>query len=265
MKLHLDIFEGPLDLLLYLIKKNNLAISRVSIAAIAEQYLNYLETMKDLNVDVASEFLLMAAELAHLKSKALLPATENAGQDEEDESGADHLLAKLRLYQRYKLLAEALGKRRLLGRDTFKRASFEVPGEDVPNAEAASVAPDSEIEVSSYDLVKAFNDILKRLPKIRREHHVVAERVSVTERIYEVLDELRRVENVLFTDLFKGHVEKIEYVVTFLAILEMGKLKMVHIFQTEVYGPIRIGRRLADVIAGEEAPAPIDATSVTYK
>ena len=264
MKLHLDIFEGPLDLLLYLIKKNNLSISRVSIAVITQQYLDYLETMKDLDVDAASEFLLMAAELAHMKSKALLPAVEESGEGEDDGHGADALVAKLRLYQRYKQLAEALSQRKLLGRDIFKRGSFEIPGEEAPAIEPVSVES-PEIEVSSYDLVKAFNDILKRLPKVRREHHVVAERVSVTERIYEVLDELRRVEHVLFTDLFKGHVEKIEYVVTFLAILEMGKLKMVHIFQTEVYGPIRIGKRLADVEDGEEASALVDANGVTYK
>jgi segregation and condensation protein A len=266
MKLHLDVFEGPLDLLLYLIKKNNLEISRVSIANITHQYLDYLESMKDLNVDMASEFLLMAAELAHMKSKAILPASEDENADEDAVDGTDQLVAKLRLYQHYKQLAETLGKRKWLGRDVFKRASFDM-GIEVEEVEDKEPRPENpNIEVSSYDLVKAFNDMLKRVPQVRRDHRVAVERVSVTERIYEILDELRKVEHVLFQDLFKSHVEKIEYVVTFLALLEMGKLHMVQIYQTETYGPIRVQQRSEDVVEGvDQTLTDIDANAVTYK
>lgn len=266
MKLHLDVFEGPLDLLLYLIKKNNLEISRISIANVTKQYLQYLEAMKELNIDMVSDFLLMAAELAHIKSKTILPAEEKEETKEDDEDSADQLVAKLRLYQHYKNLAEALQKRVVLNRDVFKQNSLELGAgeEDVEEKKEPKEVKETVFEVNSYDLVKAFHEVLARLPKKKREHHVVAERVSVTERIYEVLDELRKVDHVLFTDLFQGHEEKIEYVVTFLAILEMGKLRMVQVYQTETYGPIRLKRRIEEDTAEEQTSEPIEE-SVTFK
>lgn len=252
MKLKLDVFEGPLDLLLYLIKKNNLEISRLSMARIAEQYLQYLDSMQELNVDIASEFLLIAAELSLLKSKELLPARE-ASEIEEEELAAGELVKKLRAYQKFKLLAEKLNQRQLLGRDVFKRGSFDFSNDDDLPVLVTEPQPDPVFEVSSYDLVKAFNEILNRLPKSERQHRVIAERVSVTDRVYEILDMLRRSDHVLFTDLFYGHYEKIDYVVTFLAILEMAKLKMAHIYQTENYGPIRLQQRLAEVVTNDIA------------
>lgn len=268
MKLHLDVFEGPLDLLLYLIKKDDLEISRVSISGITAQYLEYIETMKDLDIDLASEFLLMAAELAHLKSKSLLPADEKEKGEEDEDSAADKLVAKLRTYQKYKALAEMLAKRPWLGRDTFKRASFDM-GEAVEDDRDKDAPPREEapLEVGAYDLVRAFNDVLKRIPPARRDHRVTVERVSVTERIYEILDHLRRADHVLFADLFAGHVDKVEYIVTFLAVLEMGKLRMVRIYQTENYGPIRLQQSAAEQASGDAlaAPAEVDANSVTYK
>lgn len=266
MKLHLDVFEGPLDLLLYLIKKDDLEISRVSIAGIAAQYLDYIETMKDLDIDLASEFLVMAAELAHIKSKALLPDDRDEAPEEGDDSAADKLVAKLRLYQKYKSLAGMLAARPWLGRDVFKRASFDM-GESVEELDERKSRPEegAPLEVSAYDLVRAFNDMLKRIPPARRDHRVVVERVSVTERIYEILDRLRRVEHVAFTDLFSGHVEKVEYIVTFLAILEMGKLRMVRIYQTENYGPIRLQQSVPDAAEADQNEVQVDAESVTYK
>lgn len=266
MKLHLDVFEGPLDLLLYLIKKDDLEISRVSIAGIAAQYLDYIETMKDLDIDLASEFLVMAAELAHIKSKSLLPDDKDETVEDGEDSAADKLVAKLRLYQKYKSLAGMLAARRWLGRDVFKRASFDM-GEtaEEPAERESGQGEGAPLEVSAYDLVRAFNDMLKRIPPTRRDHRVVIERVSVTERIYEILDQLRRAEHVSFADLFSGHVEKVEYIVTFLAVLEMGKLRMVRIYQTENYGPIRLQQSVPESVEAENPGSQVDAESVTYK
>lgn len=265
MKLTLDVFEGPLDLLLHLIKQDGLEISRVSIARVAEQYLNYVETMKDLDIDMASDFLLMAAELAHIKSKALLPVDDKESGEDDGDASADKLVAKLRLYQKYKTLAQKLAARAWLGRDVFKRATLDFGGEEfeAPVSTDDAAAQDGDWEVGAYDLVKAFNAMLARLPKKRRDHHVAVERVSVTERIYEVLDHLRRAESVLFTDLFAGHVEKIEFVVTFLAILEMGKLRMVRIYQTENYAPIRLQCVLAEASEVEPNKVVSDFDSET--
>lgn len=243
MKLNLDVFEGPLDLLLYLIKKNNLEISRISIAEIAEQYLLYLQTMKELNIDVASDFLVMAAELAHMKSKSLLPKDPFAEADDEDLDDADRLLAKLRIYQMYKEASQKLQDRHLLGRDVFKRASFqETFAEDKQKTVSEQKSETYKVEV--FDLMRAFAEVLKRLPKEERKHHVDAEKVSVTDRMYEILEELQTKEHVLFADLFKNDMKKIDLVVSFLALLEMARLKVAHIFQTEVLGAIRIQKRI---------------------
>jgi len=244
MKLNIGVFEGPLDLLLYLIKKNNLEISRVSIAEIAAQYLVYLETMKELDIDVASDFLLMAAELAHIKSKSLLPRDPLSQDEEESVDDADRLVAKLRVYQMYKNAALALQRRILLGRDVFKRASFSKDfSEDV-----VTTPPEKPqigaYRVEIYDLMRAFGDVLKRLPTEEREHHVQAERVSVTDRMYEILHSLESCEHVLFTDLFVSEAKKVDWVVSFLAILEMVRLKVAHIYQNEIMGPIRIQKRI---------------------
>lgn len=243
MKLNLAVFEGPLDLLLYLIKKNNLEISRVSISEITDQYLIYLGTMKELNIDLASDFLVMAAELAFIKSKSLLPKDPFADAEDEDLDSADRLLAKLRVYQMYKNASLLLQKRHLLGRDVFKRASF---SDAFPDDIKQTVEPVRQAfyKVEIYDLVKAFGDVLKRLPVDERKHHVDAERISVTERMYEILNSFTNDEHMLFNDLFPPEAKKIDWVVSFLAILEMVRLKVAHIYQTEVMGAIRIQKRI---------------------
>ena len=255
MKLHLDAFEGPLDLLLFLIKKNNLEISRISIAEVTEQYLLYLETMKTINIDVASDFLVMAAELAHIKSKILLPKKERSDEDDDDEAleSADGLVKKLKEYQLFKRASQNLFERALLGRDQFKKGQIEF-SDIIENLEQLDEEKDDDqsdnktkkeerYNVGAMDLLRAFGEVLKRIPKSERKHHVDAERVSVTDRIYEILDTLDTKEQTLFTDLFANDYEKIEYVVSFLAILEMGKLKLIRIFQSDVYGPIRVAKK----------------------
>lgn len=255
MKLHLDIFEGPLDLLLYLIKKNNLEISRISLSQVTEQYLVYLNTMQELDIDLASDFLYMAAELAHLKSSVLLPKPETVDEGELEEDRADELVRKLRLYQHFKELAGELYRRPLLHRDVFTRGSFPDFEDTAQESQVVTGAVQrvmaDEYDLSSYELVRAFTEVLKKLPQEQREHRVAVERVSITERIYEIVDLLNRLESILFTDLFAGQSEKIDLVVSFLAILEMAKLKMLSVHQPENFGPIRLRRRLQSVVPEE--------------
>lgn len=240
LSLQLDVFEGPLDLLLHLIKKNDLEISRVSISSIVDQYLNYLEALKELDIDLASEFLLMAAELAHIKSKTLLPHSED--EDEEEEAVLD-LVARLKEYEKFKLAALDLKNRHWLNRDVFKRGSWLALDDDNVESEEG---PKSErsYEVEPFDLIRAFAEVLAKLPQEVREHRVETERVSVMERIYEILDVLKTKDSILFTEIFSGPMSKIDSVVSFLALLEMSKLKILRIFQTSIFEPIRLERRL---------------------
>ncbi|MCP5464344.1 MAG: segregation/condensation protein A [Deltaproteobacteria bacterium] len=243
--LQLDVFEGPLDLLLYLIKKNDLEISRISIAAVTDQYLAYLETLKELDVDLASDFLYMAAELAHLKSKTLLP---RADEEQEEDEEAQDLVARLREYQKYKQAAESLKTRHWLNRDVFARGSFveEEAEDDNKKVKKVSDDDDEQFDVDMFELVKAFSDILNRMPKEEARHHVMAERISITEKIYEILDYLKESESIAFSSLFKDSKTRSDVLSFFLALLEMGKLKLVRFYQSEAFGDIQLQRR-ADV------------------
>lgn len=238
--LQLDVFEGPLDLLLYLIKKNDLEVSRISISKITDQYLQYLESLKELDIDDASEFLFMAAELAYIKSKTILPHEDS--EFEDDDNVANDLVARLKEYEKYKLAAQDLKKRQWLHRDVFARGSF-VAGENDADQDEQKTG-DEEFEVDTFELIKAFYEVLNKFSADKVNHQVIAERVSVTDRIYEVLDLLKKTESILFTDLFSGDQTRINVVVTFLALLEMAKLKMIRIYQTASFEPIRLQRRI---------------------
>lgn len=239
--LQLDVFEGPLDLLLYLIKKNDLEISRISVARITDQYLQYLDGMKELDIDGASEFLFMAAELAYIKSKTLLPKAENDTEDGEDGMGQD-LVARLKEYERYKMAAQDLKKRHWLHRDIFVRGSFFEGSDEETEKKETETVGDDLYEVDTFELIKAFHEILNRLPKEEVNHKVLTERVSVTDRIYEILDFMKQSESLLFEDLFAGDQQRIDVVVSFLALLEMTKLKILRIYQTSSFAPIRLQR-----------------------
>jgi len=239
--LQLDVFEGPLDLLLYLIKKNDLEVSRISISEITGQYLQYLESLKELDIDDASEFLLMAAELAYIKSRNILPHDDS--KFEEESEVANDLVARLKEYEKYKLAAQDLKERQWLHRDVFARGSF-VTEDDESDKKEKVLTGDEEYEVDSFELIKAFYDILNKFPAEQINHQVIAERISVTDRIYEVLDIFKKSDSVLFTDLFIGEKERINVVITFLAMLEMAKLKMIRLYQTSTFEPIRIQRRM---------------------
>jgi len=234
-------FEGPLDLLLHLIKEHRVDIFDIPLALITEKYLEHLERMREINLDIAGEFLVMASTLAHLKSRMLLPrqdavAVQEAGEvltvAEEAEDPRAELVRRLLEYQKYKDAAEQLATQDLLGRDVFAR---NVPVEAVP-------IPDDEVglqEFSVLKLVEALDRVLERLqPKL--QHEVVRERVTLSEAILRVVERLRPDGQVLFESLFSEEEtpSRQEVVITFLAILEMVKRRLIRVVQDEPMGPI---------------------------
>src|SRR3990172_11736852 len=223
-------FEGPLDLLLHLIKKNEIDIYDIPIADITRQYLEYLEIMKTLNLDVAGEFLVVAATLLHIKSRMLLPVPEEPEQDEEDPR-AD-LVRQLLEYQNIKEAAFSLDKREILERDVFVRKAF--PEE----LEAEGQQQDVNLEgLTLFELIEAFKKVIAELPE-ETVHEVFSERISIGDKISFILEALESEDNISFYDLLKGGRDRPEIVVTFLAILELIKLKMIKVHQVASRGPI---------------------------
>jgi segregation and condensation protein A len=227
-KFQLEVFEGPLDLLLHLIKKNEVSITDIPIAVITEQYLETLELMEYLDLDVAGEFLVMAATLVHIKSRMLLPPDETEADEEEGGDPRDELVRRLLEYQRFKDAAGELERRDILRRDVFARSPE-------PVQEVETVGFES---VSLFDLISALRTVLERLPK-DSAHQVVLETVSVREKMSLLLDDLHRRGKVVFQELFAG-VSRLEVIVTFLAMLELVKIRAVKIWQEAAAGPIVI-------------------------
>lgn len=225
----LEIFEGPLDLLLHLIKKNEVSITDIPIATITEQYLSTIELMQSLNLDVAGEFLVMAATLIHIKSRMLLPPGEEEDEEEEGGDPREELARRLLEYQRFKEAAGELEKREVLKRDVFVRPS-EVPAE----VEAGGFEG-----VSLFDLISALRHVLERFPE-ERIHEVTLERITVREKMNFLLDDLHRRGKVVFQSLFEAAASRLEVVVTFLAMLELVKIRAIRILQEEKEGPIVI-------------------------
>jgi len=229
-QVQLGIFEGPLDLLLHLIKKNEVSITDIPIASITEQYLATLDLMQSLDLDVAGEFLVMAATLVHIKSRMLLPVGDDeAEEDEEGNDPREELVRRLLEYQRFKDAAEQLGQREILTRDVFTRSM--IPTEDIP-------VP-SLREVSVFDLLTALRRVLERLPK-ENVHEVTLEKITVREKMTLLLDTLHTHSKVLFDALFLEVKTRLEVVVTFLAMLELVKVRAIRIFQDIPGGPIQI-------------------------
>jgi len=244
----LAIFEGPLDLLLHLIRQNEVDITDIPVHRIAEQYLETIELMDELDLDVAAEYLVMAATLALIKSRMLLP-----GEADEDDVAIDpraELVHRLLEYQRFKEAAEALSRRRLLGRDVF---NVKGPGpEPTPDSER-------EIEVALFDLVAAFRAVLDNTSSEEFIHEIESESVTVRERMLSVMELLETNEQVEFTQMFAMESKDGELtaptravlVATFLAILELARLSALRIYQgiTErgtPEGPIRVRRAAMD-------------------
>lgn len=251
----LDKFEGPLDLLLYLIRKNELDIYDIPISIITGQYLEYLKIMKELNLEVAGEFLVMASTLIQIKSGMLLPAREedNPGEEEEEDPRAE-LIRRLLEYSRYKEAATLLNERKLLGRELFAR-TFEAPELQVVEKS------DEPLEVELFELIEAFRTILAKAPR-ESFHEVSAESISIAERINEILSLLQEKDLILFEDLFENSLDRDYIVATFLAVLELCKLKMIRVRQQCQYGTLRImpavlepaGERLTEG-GGDDVPS----------
>ncbi len=226
----LEIFEGPLDLLLHLIKKSEVSITDIPIAAITEQYLATLKLMQSLNLDVAGEFLVMAATLIHIKSRMLLPAGDDeVDDDEEGGDPRDELARRLLEYQRFKDAADQLQQREVLARDVFVRST--APAEEAPAAGFR--------DVSVFELLTALRGVLNRLPK-DNVHEVVLEKITIREKMTLLLDTLRGEGKVLFESLFGDARSRMEVIVTFLAMLELVKMRAIRILQEELGGPIHI-------------------------
>lgn len=218
-----------MDLLLHLIKKNEVSITDIPIAAITEQYLATLELMESLSLDVAGEFLVMAATLVHIKSRMLLPPGDEEADEEEGNDPRDELVRRLLEYQRFKEAAEQLEQREILSRDVFVRSA--APVEDV--------APRGFREVSVFELLGALKRVIDRLPK-DVFHEVTLEKITMREQMTLLLDRLRTLRNLYFEALFDGVKSRMEVVVTFLAMLELVKVRAIRIFQEEMAGPIMI-------------------------
>ena len=246
----LEIYEGPLDLLLHLIKKNELSIVDIPIASITEQYLEALELMQGLNLDVSGEYLVMAATLVHLKSKMLLPP-EDDDEDDDEEAGdtREELIRRLLEYERFRSAAKELEERDILNRDVFAR-----------QGRSERVTEVSFEQLSVFDLMSALQRVLERFPGGPSVHTVVRETVSVRERMTYILDELHRKASVLFHELFDSARSRMDVVVTFLALLELIRIRAVHAVQKDRLGPIVLAPMLSvsEANAAMETDAPED-------
>src|SRR6185369_6857543 len=226
-----EAFEGPLDLLLHLIKKNEVDIYNIPIAAISRQYLDYLDLMRELNLDVAGEFLVMASTLIQIKSQMLLPLSPDPETDEDQvQDPRAELVRRLLEYERYREASELLASRAILDRDVFAR-KFLPPELDV-------AAPDDALpEIDLFELVDAFRRILAKAPK-DSFHEVGSENISIADRIADILLYLEGKESVEFEELFVGTNTREFIVASFLAVLELCKLRMIKLSQFENYGSI---------------------------
>ncbi|MCG2758037.1 MAG: segregation/condensation protein A [Desulfobacteraceae bacterium] len=222
-----NIFEGPMDLLVHLIKKNEVDIYDIPIALITDQYLGYLELMKSLNIDLAGDFILMAATLTQIKSRMLLPVHE--GEDEEDPRV--EITGPILEYLQMKSAAEQLAGRNLLGDSTFIRQS------DIKDF--LSDQDDEVIIVGLFELIDAFQKILKNISEDQRLE-ITADKMSVKDKISKLVDIFEEKGSITFEELFSADVLKSDVILTFLAILEMVKLCLVRIVQHTQSGVIRL-------------------------
>src|SRR6476660_4454544 len=240
----LDKFEGPLDLLLHLIKQHEVDIYDIPIAVVTAQYLDYIDMMQELNLDVAGEFLVMAATLIHIKSRLLLPRVDPT-QEDPDEDPREALVRRLLEHQRFKAAAELLHER-----ETLRSAQWTRP--DGPIAEIAGEAPEPEVEVALFSLISAFRAVVARA-KHRPKVYLPAEQIPIEDRIEQLMTRLSETEACGFEDLFADVQTRAGLIVTFLALLEMIRLELVRVFQAGSVGPIRVYRRARPA----DAPHPL--------
>src|SRR3954447_531106 len=243
---HLDRFEGPLDLLLHLIRKNEVNVHDIPIALITQQYLDAIGLMEELDLDIAGEYLVMAATLIHIKSKMLLPRPETAaGVEGDEEDPRDALVRRLLEHQKFKAAAELLHER-----EELRSAQWQRPDEVVAHIAGDEYEP--ELEVDLFSLLTAFQAVVDRA-KMRPKVLLPPEQIPVEVRIDQLLERLSETEAMGFEDLFADVNDKSGLIVTFIALLEMIRLKLVRVFQAGGFGPIRIYKRPRP----SDAPHPI--------
>ena len=227
MEVFLDAFEGPLDLLLYLIRKQNLDILDIPVAEITRQYMGYIELMRMVKLDLAAEYMVMAAMLAEIKSRMLLPRPADDDDDEEDPRAL--LVRRLQEYERYRQAALDIEELPRVGRDVFLAVV------DDDNVQPVKVMPNVDIK----DLLMAFSEVMKRAEQMR-SHVITREVLSIRERMSMVLDQINSKDFTSFDSLFTPEEGRMGLVVTFMAILELLKEKLLVIVQNEQFAPIHV-------------------------
>jgi segregation and condensation protein A len=244
-RIQLPVFEGPLDLLLYLIRRDEIDIHDIPIAPITRQYMDYLDLMRELNLDVAGEFLVMAATLIHIKSKMLVPVDPTEAQGgEEEEDPREALVQRLLEFQRYKEAAGVLHQKGQIRAATFTRPEAVLP--------ALDDAGEQMLEAGLFDLISAFKELLDRR-KTLLAHEVESQGKSVDERMQELVLLIREGESLDFLELFRAQETKADMIVTFLALLELIRLKTVKVYQRGLFGAIRVFRPIGPQAALQPA------------
>ncbi|MDP2654836.1 MAG: segregation/condensation protein A [Candidatus Omnitrophota bacterium] len=251
-KIKLDTFEGPLDLLLYLIKKDDIDICDIPIAKITDQYLSYIELMKMLDLEVVGDFLVMAATLMQIKSKMLLPPDPSEVQPEEEDP-RDELVRRLQEYKMFKEIAEKLKEKELFRQDLFGRKLDEGKTKELRND-----AKEVFFEANLFDLITAFTKALNKF-KDETVYQVDKEEYTVEQKIHDILHVLLDRESVMLADLFAKSRNKLEAIVTFMAVLELIRLKEILVFQKRIFDDIQVSRNRSNVVPDDKsAPPPAD-------
>jgi segregation and condensation protein A len=229
----LENFEGPLDLLLFLVRKNELDIQDIPIVSITSQYIEYIDMMKALNLDIAGDFLVMASTLLYLKSRALLPKTDDEEEQQEEAAALEELKRQLLEYQQFKDAAERLKEQNILEKDVFARALY---------AEPAPVDDESAFsEIGLFDLMRAFKKMLERTDADEDEYDVSVDEISVKDRIVELLERIQgQTDGIDFMSLFPEKPTKLLIITTFLAMLELMKIQAVRIYQNNNFATIHL-------------------------
>jgi segregation and condensation protein A len=243
-RLRLDIFEGPLDLLLFLIKKNDIDIKDIPIVEITDQYLQYIELMKVLDLDVVGDFLVMAATLMQIKSKMLLPP-DPAEVEQEEEDPRDELVRRLQEYQKFKEIADELQRKESFRQDFFPRRMDEEQMNELKDD-----AREVFFEATLFDLINALSDAIKRTPE-EVVHEIIKEEFTVEQKIHEVLHLLLDNSEVQLNTLFAKSRSKDEIIVTFIAVLELIRLKEIIAVQKRLFDSIVVMRNRENVLPHE--------------
>lgn len=230
LEVFLEAFEGPLDLLLYLIRKQNVDILDIPVAEITRQYMGYVELMKTVRLELAAEYLVMAAMLAEIKSRMLLPRSAEIEQEEDDPRA--ELIRRLQEYERFKAAAEGIDGLCRVGREVI------VPRLEAPQAKARKLLPDVALE----EVLMSMAEVLRR-GDMFESHQVSREALSTRERMSDVLERLKGGGFVPFVELFTAEEGKLGVVVTFMAVLELVKESLVELVQNEPFAPIHVRAR----------------------